>query len=92
MKNVAHVSGTHSAAILQHLFDHGQLLDSEIAAATGISLRNVRAALTGMASRGEIAMCSVTRFNDEKPVTGMLCRVAGSIPPTGPGRKPGAKD
>jgi len=79
----------HAAPILQYLKKHGQLLDSEIAAATGIPLSKVRMTLSDLSARGEISMCSVTRFNEGKPVEGMLCRIAGSIPPKTPGRKPG---
>jgi len=81
----------HDAPILQYLKKHGQHLDSEIAAATGIPLKKVRASLTLLSSRGEISQCSVTRFQDGKPFEGILCRIAGSIPPSTPGRKPGAK-
>ena len=81
----------HTVPILQYLKKHGQQLDSEIAAATGIPLSKVRSSLSDLSARGEISRCSVTRFNDGKPFEGMLCRVAGSIPPKTPGRKPGAK-
>jgi predicted ArsR family transcriptional regulator len=81
-----------NAPILQYLKKHGQRLDSEIAAATGIPLPKVRLSLSDLSARGEISRCSVTRFNDGKPVEGVLCRIAGSIPPTTPGRKPGAKN
>ena len=56
-----------TAPILQYLKTHGQRLDSEIAAATGIPLRKVRLSLTDLSARGEISKCSVTRFNDGKP-------------------------
>jgi len=79
----------HSTSILQYLKKYGQRLDSEIAAATGISLPQVRFSLSDLSARGEISKCSVTRFKDGKPIEGMLCRVAGSIPPKSPGRKPG---
>lgn len=80
----------HSATILQYLKKHGQIIDSEIAAATGIPLSEVRATLSDLSARGEISRCNVTRFNDDgEPVEGMLCRIAGTIPPKAPGRKPG---
>jgi len=79
----------HTAPILQYLKKYGQRLDSEIAAAIGIPLPQVRLYLSDMSARGEISRCSVTRFKDGKPVEGMLCRIAGSIPPSAPGRKPG---
>jgi hypothetical protein len=79
----------HATPILQYLQKHGQRLDSEIAAATGIPLPKVRTSLSDLSARGEISKCSVTRFNDGKPVEGVLCRIAGFIPPATPGRKPG---
>ena len=76
--------------ILQYLKNHGQQLDAEIAAATGIPLAKVRMSLSDLSAHGEISSCSVTRFNNGKPFEGMLCRVAGTIPATSPGRKPRA--
>ncbi len=77
--------------ILKYLRAHGQRLDSEIAAGTGIPLAKVRRALCDLSSRGEISKCSVTRFSDGEKVEGLLCRIAGYIPPKAPGRKPGAR-
>ena len=79
-----------NSPVLQYLKKHGQLLDSEIAAATGIPLSQVRLSLSDLSERGEISRCSVTRYNDGKPFEGMLCRISGYIPPATPGRKPGA--
>ena len=87
-----HATNSNAEPVLQYLKRYGQHLDSEIAAATGIPLQKVRASLTDLSSRGEISQCTVTRFSDGKPVEGILCRVAGSIPPSSPGRKPGAKN
>ena len=80
----------HTAPILQYLKTHGQQLDLEIAVATGIPLTKVRISLSDLSARGEISRCSVTRFNDGKAIQGMLCRIAGTIPPKTPGRKPGS--
>jgi len=79
----------HTAPILQYLRDHGQKLDSEIAAAMKISLRLARIALAELSARGEIMSCSVTRFNDGKQAWGILCRVCGTTPTRTPGPKPG---
>jgi hypothetical protein len=79
----------HSASILEYLKRHGQLLDSEIALATGISLKTVRASIAELSGRGEISRCSVTRYNDGKPVEAIQCRISGYVPPAAPGRKPG---
>ena len=80
-----------ASTILQHLKAHGQLLDSEIAAATGIPLPKVRIILSELAARGEIYGCQVTRFINGKAVEGMQCRIAGFSPPAAPGRKPKPK-
>ncbi|MFA5083637.1 MAG: hypothetical protein WC474_13880 [Hydrogenophilaceae bacterium] len=75
--------------ILQYLKDHGERLDSEIAAGMGISLEKVCLHLTELAAKGEVIMCRTTRYTEgNKKVEGMLCRVAGYIPPASPGRKP----
>ena len=79
----------YATPILQYLKKHGQQLDLEIAAATGIPLQAVRSSLSDLSARGEISRCSVTRFDDGKTIKGMLCRIAGTIPPKAPGRKPG---
>jgi predicted ArsR family transcriptional regulator len=81
----------HTKTILHHLKKHGQQLDSEIATATGIPLSIIRSSLSELSMLGEISRCNVTRYNDGKPVEGMLCRIAGSIPRPAPGRKPGVK-
>jgi len=78
-----------ASPILQYLKKHGQRLDSEIAAATGIPLTKVRASLSDLSARGEISQCSVIRFEGTERIEGALCRVAGYIPPKTPGRKPG---
>ena len=80
----------HAAPILLYLRTHGQQLDLEISAATGIPLQAVRNSLTDLSARGEISRCSVTKFDDGKAIKGMLCRIAGTIPPKTPGRKPGS--
>ena len=80
----------HAMLILQYLKKHGQLVDREIAAAMDITLPNVRESLTILSERGDISRCTVIRFLDGKPTEGMLCRVAGTIPPKAPGRKPSA--
>ena len=78
----------HSNLVLQYLKKHGQRFDSEIAAATGLPLSQVRLSLSDLSERGEISKCSVTRYNNGKPVEVIQCRVSGYIPPSAPGRKP----
>ena len=76
--------------ILSHLKKHGQLLDLEIASATGIALVQVRKSLAELTTRGEISQCSVTHFKGNKRVDGFQCRISGYVPPVAPGRKAGA--
>lgn len=75
---------------MQYLRKYGQRLDSEIAAGTGIPLSKVKKAIDELAAQGEITTCRVTRFVGEQKIEGVLCRAAGFIPPSTPGRKPGA--
>ena len=75
--------------VLNHLKKHGQLLDLEIASATGIALSQVRKSLADLTSRGEISQCSVTHFKGNKRVDGFQCRISGYVPPVAPGRKAG---
>jgi DNA-binding IclR family transcriptional regulator len=74
--------------ILQHLKDHGERLDADLAAEIGLSLDKVRTQLTELAAKGDVIMCRTTRYTDGKKIEGMLCRVAGFIPSASPGRKP----
>jgi len=77
--------------ILQYLKNHGERLDSEIAAATGISLANVRLGMSALSARGDVMLCRSIRFKDGKQIDAMLCRVSGYIPPAAPGRKAKAR-
>ena len=75
--------------VLSHLKKHGQLLDLEIASATGIALVQVRKSLADLTTRGEISQCNVTHFIGNKRVDGFQCRISGYVPPVAPGRKAG---
>jgi hypothetical protein len=74
--------------ILQYLKKHGEKLDIE---ATGISLTNVRLQLSELAAKGKIMTCQLTRYEKDKTVKGISCRIAGYIPPMAPGRKSNAQ-
>jgi DNA-binding Lrp family transcriptional regulator len=74
--------------IVDYLKKNGEKLDAEIAAGLGMSLEKTLLQLTELAAKGEVIMCRTTRYLDDKKVEGMLCRVAGYIPPASPGRKP----
>lgn len=79
----------YNALVLEYLKKHGQRLDREIAKETGISLIQVRSAISELESTKSISSCSVTNFEDGIATEGMLCRISGYIPPAAPGRKPG---
>ena len=67
--------------ILEYLKLKGEQLDSEIAAATGISLAKVRLSVSDLSARGDVMVCRSIRFKDGKQIDAMLCRVSAYIPP-----------
>lgn len=73
--------------ILQYLKNNGQKLDIEVAEATGISLANVRSQLSELATKGKIMTCHLTRYDNQKTLENISCRISGYIPPAAPGRK-----
>jgi hypothetical protein len=75
-------------AILDYLKQSGERLDSEIAAATGLSLAHVRSGVNDLRSRGAIMVCKSIRYQEGKEIEGILCRISGYIPQAAPGRKP----
>lgn len=74
--------------ILDYLKLGGERLDTEIAAATGLSLDSVRLSVSSLQKRGEVMVCRSIRYKDGQEVDSMLCRISGYIPPKAPGRKP----
>ncbi|MFZ2162914.1 MAG: ArsR family transcriptional regulator [Sideroxyarcus sp.] len=74
-------------AILKYLKAHGEQLDTEIAAAVGVSVANVRQQLADLAAKGEVMACHSIRYEKGKKIEGIKCRLAGYIPPAAPGRK-----
>ena len=82
----------HTTTIINCLKKHGQLLDLEISEETGIPLAAVRYSLTGLSKQGEISRCSVTRYENGKPIKGSLCRIAGFSPSFSTSRKNAAKN
>lgn len=75
-------------SILDYLKNSGERLDTEIAAATGLSVAKVRLCVTDLHARGAVMVCRSIRYKDGKEIDGMLCRISGYIPPAAPGRKP----
>lgn len=74
-------------SILDYLKGTGEQLDSEIAAATGLSLANVRQRVADLQAKGAVMVCRSIRYKDGKEIDAMLCRISGYIPPAAPGRK-----
>lgn len=74
-------------AILDYLKLTGEKLDTEIAAATGLSLANVRSRVIDLQAKGAVMVCRSIRYKDGKEIEGMLCRISGYVPPAAPGRK-----
>ncbi len=77
-----------TSPVFEYLKKHGQLLDLEIAAGTGIALKEVRITLAELSAQGEISRCSVTTFKDGKAIESFQCRLSGYFPRPAPGRKP----
>jgi hypothetical protein len=88
--SLARIGRRRLQAILQYLKEHGERLDCEIAAETGISLEEVCLSIAELSAKGEVIMCRSTRFSDGKKTEGMLCRVSGYVPHGSPGRPPKA--
>ncbi len=74
--------------ILQYLKSHGEILDTEIAEATGFSLDVTRLHLVELAANNEVMICQSTRYVKGIKVESMSCRISGFIPKAAPGRKP----
>ena len=79
--------GTALPQILECLKKHGERLDSEIAAETGMPIALVRERAAGLAATGAVVTCNLTRFENGKRIDARLYRVSGYIPPAAPGRK-----
>jgi len=73
--------------ILDYLQNSGERLDSEIAAATGLSLASVRSRVSDLHAKGAVMVCRSIRYKDGKEIEAVLCRISGYIPPAAPGRK-----
>ena len=77
--------------ILQYLKTQGEQLESEIAAATGKSLADVRVVLSKLHANGDVTTCRSIRFKDGEQIDAVLYRIATFIPPASRGRKPKAQ-
>lgn len=73
--------------ILQCLKKHGERFDAEIAEETGIPLAEVREGAAGLAAKGAVIACAVSRFDEGVRTDGWIYRVSGYMPRAAPGRR-----
>ena len=73
--------------VLQCLKKYGQRLDLEIAAEMRLPLATVRSRLNELSATGAVVMCSLTRYEGDKVIQAMECRLSGYAPKPAPGRK-----
>lgn len=67
--------------ILQHLKKHGEQLDAEIAAATGIPLADVHLHLSHLVAKGEVMACRSIKFENSEKIESISCRLVGWVRP-----------
>ena len=63
--------------ILQFLKKHGEQFDTEIAAATGMSLTDVYLYLSHLVAKGDVVAHRSVRLEKGKEVVGISCRLVG---------------
>jgi hypothetical protein len=68
--------------ILNYMKARGEQLDTEIAAATRMSLADVRTQLSELSARGDLIVCHATRFNNGKKSKACcaVCRATSRLP------------
>jgi hypothetical protein len=80
-----------NSTILQYLKANGEQLDIEIAKALKVSTAVIQKHIAHLSAAGEVICCQTTRFNGNKKIEGVSCRLAAYTPPRATGPKPGAK-
>lgn len=78
------------STILDFLKTNGPHLDSEIADALRIPLKQVRDQVAELSSSGDLICCNTIQFKDGASIEGISCRVSCYSPPAARGRKPGS--
>ena len=73
--------------VLDCLKKHGECLDTDIAVATGLPLIKVHQNLRELMAIGEALYCHATRFEDDKKIEVMICRLVGRGPVLKPAKK-----
>jgi hypothetical protein len=80
-----------NTTLLQYLKTHGEQLDADLSKALRTPMAQIRKDIAQLAAAGEVICCQVTRFNGDKKIEGVSCRMAAYAPPRATGPKPGAK-
>ena len=65
--------------VLQCLKKYGQRLDLEIAAEMRLPLATVRSRLAELSATGAVVMCSLTRYDGDKTIEALECRLSGPL-------------
>lgn len=74
--------------ILQCLKENGELLDAELAAAAGLSLKETRDRIQSLAEKGKVMTYPSTRILEGQRIVGIRCRLAVHTRPAKSGRRP----
>lgn len=75
----------HTPVVFDCLKKYGQMLDTELAAQTGLPLYDVHMALAALTAQGEITRCQIIRHIDGIAVAGVQCRLLGQSAVSGIG-------
>jgi len=73
--------------ILEYLKKHGERIDVEISAGTGIPLATLHQHLTELMTKGEIMTCHATRFEEGRKSEVTISRLVGHGPVLKPVKK-----
>ena len=73
--------------ILDYLKKHGECIDTEISAGTGISLATLHQHLSELMAKGEIIACHATRFKEGIKSEVIISRLVGRGPVIKPAKK-----
>lgn len=78
-------------SILEYLKSAGPRSEFEIAEALKVPPARIRSQVEALSSNGDIICCALTRFEGNKKIEGISCRLSCYTPPPARGRKPGVK-
>jgi len=73
--------------ILMCLEGQKECFDYDMTETLGQPRATVSAALSKLVSRGEVVMCHSIRFENDRPIGGVRCRLASHLPTVAPGQR-----